>query len=639
MGSKRRRRLIAGAATLALLVPEGTSFQHPYPSPSASDSSLTPPATRLSAATTDRALERPHKAAQRAYAKASSSPLVISNRRTDTQLQPIPVTGYSAQEIAEHYDRRPLEVGWRLNSLSLPLLGWYIALLSDRLWGVDTREDIQRMRGAELRMHLVRSGSVALVKSGQALSLRPDLLKNKIWADELGKLVDAVGSFSDIEAMDIMRKELSDLLPKLKGPPAIAAGTVGTSNGSNNKKRSKSKQRLSKLEKMVKNDPILSLFEFYNDNQAIASASIGQCYKARIKRGPRLEAAIGKAEAERWGGRVVAIKIQRPDAAASASLDMYLIRRAAEWLSKFRGGGLPAIADQFGMQLFGELDYQREANNCERFRELYGDWPDVLVPESSFDLTRKKVLVQQWVDGEKGPWLGDEGIEMVRIGLRCSVDQLLHTGLFHADPHRGNLLKTKDGKLAVIDFGMMADVSEEERYGLIGLSIGIQNKDLPLITENLLKLGFLEDTTQIDILIPRLRTAVRAATGGTGKASDINFSSLQAELDAISRENVLKFKTPPFFTIIIRSLTILEGFALSVDPKFRLVRGAYPYVLRQLLSPDGEERTPQSLQLLLIRLLTVDGKGKLSCSYFCVHFAQVARYCCQYFFTYICVYI
>ena len=605
MGNKRRR-LIAGAVSLALLVPESTSFQHPASACSASNSAplAPPPATRLSAATTDRALERPHKAAQRAYEKTASSPLVISNRRTNTQLQPIPVTGYSAKEIAEYYDRRPLEVGWRLNSLSLPLLGWYIGLLSDKLWGVDKREDIQRMRGAELRMHLVRSGSVALVKSGQALSLRPDLLKNKIWADELGKLVDAVGSFSDIEAMDIMRKELSDLLPKLKGLPMSAASS---------RTGGKSKRRLNKLDKMVENDPILSLFEFYNDNQAIASASIGQCYKARIKRGPKLEAAIGKTEAERWGGRIVAIKVQRPDAAASASLDMYLIRRAAEWLSKFRGGGLPAIADQFGMQLFGELDYKREANNCERFRELYGDWPDVFVPESSFALTRKKVLVQQWVDGEKGPWLGDEGIDMVRIGLRCSVDQLLHTGLFHADPHRGNLLKTKDGKLAVIDFGMMADVSEEERYGLIGLSIGIQNKDLPLITENLLKLGFLEDTAQIDILIPRLRTAVRAATGGTGKASDINFSSLQAELDAISRENVLRFKTPPFFTIIIRSLTILEGFALSVDPKFRLVRGAYPYVLRQLLSPDGEERTPESLRLLLIRLLTVDGNGEFYC--------------------------
>jgi predicted unusual protein kinase regulating ubiquinone biosynthesis (AarF/ABC1/UbiB family) len=61
------------------------------------------------------------------------------------------------------------------------------------------------------------------------------------------------------------------------------------------------------------------------------------------------------------------------------------------------------------------------------------------------------------------------------------------TGLFHADPHRGNLLKTSDGKLAFIDFGMMADIDEEERYGLFGLAIGLQNKDLPLVTENLLK--------------------------------------------------------------------------------------------------------------------------------------------------------
>lgn len=72
----------------------------------------------------------------------------------------------------------------------------------------------------------------------------------------------------------------------------------------------------------------------------------------------------------------------------------------------------------------------------------------------------------------------------------------------------------------------------------------------------------------------------------------------------------MKFKTPPFFTVIIRSLTILEGFALSVDPKFRLVRGAYPYVLAQLLNPskDDEENTPEALRNLLVRLLTVDGK-------------------------------
>lgn len=71
--------------------------------------------------------------------------------------------------------------------------------------------------------------------------------------------------------------------------------------------------------------------------------------------------------------------------------------------------------------------------------------------------------------------------------LDFNTNHLSLVGLFHADPHRGNLLKTKDGKLAFIDFGMMADIGEEERYGLFGLVIGLQNKDLPLVTENLLK--------------------------------------------------------------------------------------------------------------------------------------------------------
>jgi len=520
----------------------------------------------------------------------------ISNSREKTS--PMPITGYDAAAIEEFYDRRPFQVGWRLNSLGFPLLGWYLRLLMDKAMGISDKQEVQTKRGAELRELLVQSKSVALIKSGQALSLRPDLIKNKIWANELGKLVDAVGSFSDLEAMSIMKEELKDIYPRLK--ETKKSWERKSTEGQKAKKRS-----LNKIEAFVASDDVLSLFEFYNGNRAVASASIGQVYKARIRRGPKLEAAIGPKEAAKWGGKVVAIKVQRPDVEASASLDMYLLRRTAMWLSKVRGGDLPQIADAFGMQLFGELDYIREANNCDRFRQLYGDWSDIMVPLTCSALTRRRVLVMEWVEGEKGPWKGKDGIEMVKIGLRCSVDQLMTTGLFHADPHRGNLLKTPDGKLAFIDFGMMMDIDEEDRYGLFGLVIGLQNKDLSLVTENLLKLGFLKDTTQLDILIPRLREALMNATGGTGKASDVNFARLQAELDSISRENILRFATPPFFTIIIRSLTILEGVALDVDPSFKLVRGSYPYVLNQLLSSEGG--LPAALQRLLIRLLTVDG--------------------------------
>lgn len=175
------------------------------------------------------------------------------------------------------------------------------------------------------------------LQSGQALSLRPDIIRNKIWAQELGKLVDAVGAFSDMEAMKIMKEELSsDLAPRMKV-------TKKTWIEAFQRRKSQAQGR---LEKLVANDPILSLFDFDNGNQAVASASIGQVYKATIRKGPQLEAAIGKEEAAKWGGRTVAIKVQRPDVAASASLDMYLLRRTTMWLSKMRGGGLPNIADQ-----------------------------------------------------------------------------------------------------------------------------------------------------------------------------------------------------------------------------------------------------------------------------------------------------
>lgn len=299
-------------------------------------------------------------------------------------------------------------------------------LLMDKARGIDGDVAVQRRRGSELRDHFVASKSVALIKSGQALSLRPDLIRNRYWAEELGKLVDAVGAFPDAQAMQIMRQELGDLRPRLRDAKGGTWQSAFRTGGKNNNKARRG------LQALVESDPVLSLFEFYNDYRAVASASIGQVYKARLRRGAQLEAAVGPEQAAIWGGRLVAIKVQRPDVEASASLDMYLLRRTAMWLSKVRGGDLPKVADAFGMQLFGELDYVREANNCERFRELYGDWDDVEIPATCAALTRRRVLVMSWQEGEKGPWPGNDGISIVRIGLRCSVDQLMTTGLFHA---------------------------------------------------------------------------------------------------------------------------------------------------------------------------------------------------------------
>ena len=425
-----RLRIVFAASVVVLMIRDGLCFNTRV-------SNGKVPRFVLSASNGRTWKQRPSPASSQNTLNSPQSQFAISSQGSGIvglreKTKPMPITGYDASAIEDFYDRRPLQVGWRLNSLGFPLLGWYMRLLMDKAFGASENEAVQRKRGEELRNHLIQSKSVALIKSGQALSLRPDIIRNKIWADELGKLVDAVGSFSDMEAMKIMKKELGDIYPRLKTTRKIWKNT--------DDRKTKKKRKLSTTEKLVESDDILGLFEFYNGNRAVASASIGQVYKARIRRGAKLEAAIGPEEASIWGGKVVAIKIQRPDVEASASLDMYLLRRTAMWLSKVRGGDLPQIADAFGMQLFGELDYLREANNCERFRDLYGDWSDLRVPRACTVLTRRRVLVMEWVEGEKGPWNGKDGIDMVRIGLRCSVDQLMATGLFHGDPHRGKLL-------------------------------------------------------------------------------------------------------------------------------------------------------------------------------------------------------
>jgi hypothetical protein len=89
-------------------------------------------------------------------------PVLVGQGRK--KMMPMPVTGYDAQSILDFYDRRPLQVGWRLNSLGFPLLGWYLGLLSDKALGISEKPSVMRKRGVELRRHLVRSQSVALIK-------------------------------------------------------------------------------------------------------------------------------------------------------------------------------------------------------------------------------------------------------------------------------------------------------------------------------------------------------------------------------------------------------------------------------------------------------------------------------------------
>ena len=191
---------------------------------------------------------------------------------------------------------------------------------------------------------------------------------------------------------------------------------------------------------------------------------------------------------------------------------------------------------------------------------------------------------------------------MLTIGLQCSVLQLLGTGYFHSDPHRGNLLQSPTGALVYLDFGMMASVQEKERYALIGAVIGLVNQDIPLVIQNLKALDFFPPETDENAVVDALTQAVMDATDG-GAGASLNFTKLSRNIDKIS--SVVPFRLPPFYSFIIRTLSILEGLAVNVDPSFRLVRGAYPFIAKQILESPSEEMTK------LLKSVLLDHNGRI----------------------------
>jgi predicted unusual protein kinase regulating ubiquinone biosynthesis (AarF/ABC1/UbiB family) len=149
---------------------------------------------------------------------------------------------------------------------------------------------------------------------------------------------------------------------------------------------------------------------------------------------------------------------------------------------------------------------------------------------------------------------------------------------------------------------MMTEVQSKQRFALIGTVLGLVNKDIPMVINNLKELDFFPPETNTTVIVEALNEALFKSTDG-GEGSSLNFTKLNENLNSISR--TLPLRLPPFYSLIIRTLTILEGLALSVDSEFRLIRGAYPFIAKQILTSNSPE-----LQSLL-RSVLLDSSGKI----------------------------
>jgi predicted unusual protein kinase regulating ubiquinone biosynthesis (AarF/ABC1/UbiB family) len=458
-----------------------------------------------------------------------------------TQSDLVQLKGYDAKAIAQYYNRRPWLVIWRILIVIYMFLSFILGLGWDKI----TRQEFPKRRASQLRRIITKLGPT-YIKVGQALSTRPDLIRAD-FLEELVKLQDQLPAFSTVEAYAIIERELGQPIPQVYA-------TIS--------------------------------------KQPIAAASLGQVYKATL-----------------LTGEEVAIKVQRPNLIPLLTLDLFVIRTAVSWLAPLLplnlGRNLDGVVDEFGSKLFEEIDYINEAKNAERFAAYFADDRQVKVPVIYRRFSTRFVLTLEWINGIK---LTDTAAikaaglntdELVKIGVLAGMRQLLEFGFFHADPHPGNLFATYDGKMAYIDFGMMDQLELNTKEQLVDSVVHLINKDYEQLGQDYINLGFLSP----DIDMMPIVAALEVVLGDimAEKVGDFNFKIVTDRFSSLMY--TYPFCLPAKFALIIRSVITQEGVALSMNPDFKIVQVAYPYVARRLLTDESS-----TLRQRLVEVLFKDGK-------------------------------
>lgn len=396
------------------------------------------------------------------------------------------------------------------------------------------------------------------IKAGQMMSVRPDVLPQAA-LDELAILQDNVKPFSTAVAIDTIEKELG-------GP----------------------------------------LGEFFDEisEAPVAAASLAQVYRARIS----------------GTDTIVAIKVQRPQMLSTVSKDLYVLRRAAEVYQGLIERFAPqqrtdyvALLNEWAVGFYTELDFLNEASNQQRLRDLIMDQEKVAgiyVPLVYPELCTRRVLVTEWIDGVKlSDCPKDEINELIGVGQECFLVQLLQVGFFHSDPHPGNLMKMQSREdptkntLAILDFGLMASIEQDDMDTMVSSIIHLANKDYAALVDDFIALKILPDDCDRAKVIPLMDKALSPYVKGGGAKSyeaelkkmygmtDGTISSTAGGFQAMTQDlltvlNDIPFSIPPYFALLGRAVVTLEGIALIGNPDYRLVMEAYPFVARKLLRED-----------------------------------------------------
>ncbi|MGD1952423.1 MAG: ABC1 kinase family protein [Leptolyngbyaceae cyanobacterium] len=354
-------------------------------------------------------------------------------------------------------------------------------------------------------------------------------------------------------------------------------------------------EELSSLQSTVPPVDAIAIRSFLNDQldpeavfaevnySAIASGSIGQVHRAVLK-----------------NGQPVALKIQRPGIEVRVRRDMALIRDIAKLVSSTQFGqryNVVALADEFSSALNAELDFTTEATYTDQLRQnqAKSKWFEphqLVIPEIIWPLTQPKVLVMQWLDGQPllSAALGTQGAEhrdtLSRLLFRTFFQQYFIDGFFHADPHPGNIFYLSDGRIALLDCGMMGRLDPRTRTTLTEMVLAIISADAQRCAQLTLQLA--EPLQDVDLAKLEFDYSRLLARYYGLSLQSFNTAAAFAEILAAGTRNNLRW--PANIGLFTKSLANLEGVARQFNPQINLIAEIRPLMVdlfRQQLVGDA----------------------------------------------------
>ncbi|WP_323190616.1 AarF/ABC1/UbiB kinase family protein [Halostella sp. PRR32] len=420
-----------------------------------------------------------------------------------------------------------LRAYWRFFVVVRQFLPLLVAYARDRhrflIVGGRRRVDaeMRRERADRLLDSLLTLGPT-FIKLGQLLSTRPDILPPE-YIDVLSQLQDEVPPAPWSDARTVVESELG---------------------------------------------PVDEAFDGF-DTEPISGASLGQVYTAEFQ------------------GSEVAVKVRRPDIEPLVEADLRVIRWSLPVLLTFidesRAFSLENLADEFAKTIREEMDYEREAEMLREIRSNFEDDDAIVVPPVVEERSGARVLTMEYIPGTKIndlETLAEKDLNRTEIAenlQRAYLQMIIEDGVFHADPHPGNLAVTDEGRIIFYDFGMSGRVDDFIQDKIVDFYVAVANQDIDGILDALIEIGTLSPEADRQVMGEVMELAIQDVRG-----EDIEQYRVQQIVGQIE-DSIYEFpfRLPKNLALVLRVATVVEGVCVTLDPDFDFISIATDYLTEQ----------------------------------------------------------